>query len=122
MLCFKPRVGKVKTGQTIGRFTIISSFNNIHGCISLPDSDLVHQEEVLSWNATTRSYLRRRRGGRDGNFSLPLPASPRASFPRPAKVVGWGWGKILVLHHGASRDGFRLFRPSSSPPCLAPRC
>ena len=25
---------------------------------------------------------------RDGNFSLPLPTSPRAGFPRLAKVVG----------------------------------
>ena len=37
---------------------------------------------------------------RDDNFAPPLPASPRASFPRPVKVVGREWGKILALHHG----------------------
>ena len=37
---------------------------------------------------------------RDDNFAPPLPASPRASFPCPVKVVGREWGKILALHHG----------------------
>ena len=36
---------------------------------------------------------------RDGNFALPLLASPRADFPHPAKVVGRRWGKILAPHH-----------------------
>ena len=45
---------------------------------------------------------------RDGNFApprltWPSPASPCTGFPRPVKVMGQGWGKILVLHHGAGR-------------------
>ena len=33
----------------------------------------------------------------------PLPALPRAGFPRLTKAVGRGWGKILALHHGAGQ-------------------
>ena len=52
--------------------------------------------------------------GRDGNFApsrltRPSPASPRAGFPRPTKVVGWGWGKILDPHHGAGRGWVYTF-------------
>ena len=32
------------------------------------------------------------------------PPSPRASFPRPTKVVGRGWGKILAPHHEVGRE------------------
>ena len=39
----------------------------------------------------------------------PLPASPRAGFPRPAKVMGRGWGEILDLHHGAGRGWVYTF-------------
>ena len=46
---------------------------------------------------------------RDGNFSPPLPASPHAGFPRPAKVVGRGWGEILDPHHGAGRGWVYTF-------------
>ena len=65
---------------------------------------------------------------RPSPFNPPFPASPRADFPYPAKVVGRRWGKILALHHrvGRSEDGFKLFRPilphpspSLSPPCPA---
>ena len=59
---------------------------------------------------------------RPSPFNPPLPASSRADFPYPAKVVGRGWGKILAPHHGVGRseDGFKLFRPilpHPSPPC-----
>ena len=40
---------------------------------------------------------------RDGNFAPPRPAPPRTGFPRPAKVVGRGWGNILSPHPGAGR-------------------
>ena len=55
---------------------------------------------------------------RDGNFASPLPASPRAGLPRPAKVVGRGWGEILDPHHGAGRGWVYTFypRPAPSPP------
>ena len=46
---------------------------------------------------------------RDGNFAPPHPASPRAGFPRPAKVMGRGWGKILDPHHGAGRGWIYTF-------------
>ena len=39
----------------------------------------------------------------DDNFAPPLPASTHADFPRPAKVVGWGWGEILALYHGVGQ-------------------
>ena len=41
-----------------------------------------------------------------------------AIFPRPVKVVGQGWSKILVLHLEAGRDGdgFKLFKPTL--PCI----
>ena len=34
-----------------------------------------------------------------GNFAQPLPTSPHVYFPRPIKVVEWGWDKILAPHH-----------------------
>ena len=51
---------------------------------------------------------------RDGNFApprltRPSPASPRAGFPRPTKVVGRGWGKILDPHHGAGQGWVYTF-------------
>ena len=51
---------------------------------------------------------------RDGNFApprltRPSPASPRAGFSRPTKVVGRGWGKILDPHHGAGRGWVYTF-------------
>ena len=41
---------------------------------------------------------------RDSNFApprltRPLFTSPCMGFPRFAKVVGWGWGKILASPH-----------------------
>ena len=39
----------------------------------------------------------------------PLPASPRAGFPGPAKVMGRGWVKILDPHHGAERGRIYTF-------------
>ena len=39
----------------------------------------------------------------DGNFASPLSASSHASFPYPAKIMEWGWGKILAPHHGVGR-------------------
>ena len=39
----------------------------------------------------------------------PLPASPRAGFPRPAKVMGRGWGEILDPHHVAGRGWVYTF-------------
>jgi len=55
---------------------------------------------------------------RNDNFAPPLPVSPHTGFFCPAKVVGWGWGKILVSHHKVRWGGdvFRLFRPN--PPTL----
>ena len=53
-------------------------------------------------------------GDRDGNFALPcfdppLLALPRAGFPRPAKMVGRGWGEILDPHFGAGRGWVYTF-------------
>ena len=45
----------------------------------------------------------------------PLPASPRAGFPRPTKVVGRGWGKILDPHHGAGRGWVYTFQTHPAP-------
>ena len=39
----------------------------------------------------------------------PLPASPRAGFPHPAKVMGQGWGEILDPHHGAGQGWVYTF-------------
>ena len=36
---------------------------------------------------------------KDENFARPLLTSPQAGFPRPANVVGWGWGEIITRHH-----------------------
>ena len=51
-------------------------------------------------------------------LSPPLPALPRVGFPRPAMLVGQGWGKNLDPHHraGWGGNGFRLFRPTSPAP------
>ena len=40
---------------------------------------------------------------RDDNFASPLSALPHAGFLCPAKVMGWGWGKILALYHRVGR-------------------
>ena len=39
----------------------------------------------------------------------PLPVLPRVGFPRPAKVMGRGWGEILDPHHGAGRGWVYTF-------------
>ena len=39
----------------------------------------------------------------------PLPASPRAGFPRPAKVVGWKWDEILDPHPEVRRGWVYTF-------------
>ena len=51
---------------------------------------------------------------RDGNFAPPrfdppLPASPRAGFPRAAKVVGWKWDEILDPHPEVRRGWVYTF-------------
>ena len=58
---------------------------------------------------------------RDDNFSPPLLASPRAGFPRPAKVMERGWDKILAPHHKVGR-GWVLDPPHPAPPRPAPPC
>ena len=46
---------------------------------------------------------------RDGNFAPPLPASPRAGFAHPAKVMEQGWGEILDPYHGAGQGWVYTF-------------
>ena len=61
---------------------------------------------------------------RDGNFASPLNllllASLRSGFLCPAKVMGQGWGKILVPHHGAGRGWVQTFQTHLGPPCPSP--
>ena len=51
-----------------------------------------------------------------------FPVSFHIGFPRPAKVMGRGWGKILALHHKMGQGWVQNFqttlpRPSPSLPC-----
>ena len=40
---------------------------------------------------------------RPAPLNLPLLTSPHMGFPHLAKVVEWGWGKILIPHHGTGQ-------------------
>ena len=49
-------------------------------------------------------------------LNLPLPTSPRVSFPYPAKVVGQGWGKILAPHYGTGWGWVQTLQTYPAPP------
>ena len=62
---------------------------------------------------------------RDSNFApprltRPLFTSPCMGFPRFAKVVGWGWGKILAPPHRMGLEFLNPPRPALPFPVLAP--
>ena len=62
---------------------------------------------------------------RDSNFApprltCPLFTSPCMGFPRFAKVVGWGWGKILAPPHKMGLDFLNPPRPALPFPVPTP--
>ena len=68
--------------------------------------------EEETYCKTVMSYL--------GMAIFPLPASPRAGFPRPVKAVVQGQGKMLALHHGARRGWVQTFQTHPAPPLPVP--
>ena len=72
--------------------TIASAENLIKNIISMD-----WQMNALDSNLNSMIEIR------DDNFASPLSALPHVGFLCPAKVMGWGWGKILTLHHRVGR-------------------
>ena len=72
---------------------------------------------AIEWSHSTDLGVSAPPPNRDGNFAPPrpapldppFPASSRADFSRPAKVMGRGWGKILDPHHGTGRGWVYTF-------------
>ena len=80
-----------------------SSSSLIEGSKDFEHSHLPTYPRFEQWECKKKKKKMKVVRIRDGNFSLPLLASPRMSFPHPTKVVRQGWGKILVSHHRVGR-------------------